>query len=214
MITHRIECAWCGNLTLMIHRRRFERRETKPNTNSIPQPLLGHKFTFTAAICGIYAVVLMLTATPADAEEGHPSVQQAVVAFRDFAKIRSVEPTTKSHTFTATDAPPAKQQRLGQFTITAYSLSAKSTGKVPGQVGFGVTSSGTHAVVGRTIAVDPSIIPIGTFIFIDLPGIGWRLAEDTGGAIRGQHIDLLLPSDAAAVRFGVKRQIPVYSISR
>lgn len=103
---------------------------------------------------------------------------------------------------------------IGQFTVTAYALTAQSTGKSPGMPGFGITASGSRASVGRTVAVDPDVIPIGSLIYIDLPGIGWRLAEDTGGAIKGNHIDLLLPSDATAIKFGVKHRVHVYALSR
>ena len=41
---------------------------------------------------------------------------------------------------------------------------------------------------GRTIAVDPSIIPLGTRVYIE--GIGERVAEDTGSEIKGNDIDL------------------------
>lgn len=96
------------------------------------------------------------------------------------------------------------------FILTAYSLSEQSTGKKPNTPGFGVTYSGTHATVGRTVAVDPKIIPIGTPLYID--GIGWRLAEDVGGAVRGKHIDVLMDSDNACFHFGVKRHVRVYPL--
>jgi 3D (Asp-Asp-Asp) domain-containing protein len=97
---------------------------------------------------------------------------------------------------------------IGEFTLTAYSLSRVSTGKVPGMPGYGITYSGTKATVMRTVAVDPRVIPIGTPIFIE--GIGWRLAEDTGGAVKGRHIDVLLRSHEEAIQFGVRRHIRVY----
>ncbi|KPV45164.1 hypothetical protein AN477_03920 [Alicyclobacillus ferrooxydans] len=108
----------------------------------------------------------------------------------------------------------ADLEPLGHFTVTAYALTVQSTGKSPGMPGFGITASGSHAHVGRTVAVDPTVIPIGSLIFIDLPGVGWRLAEDTGGAIKGHHIDLLLPSDSKALKFGIKHGVKVYTMSR
>lgn len=108
------------------------------------------------------------------------------------------------------DAPPAKSRlkRLGDFTLTAYTVEYPSTGKRPTSPAFGITFSGSHAEILRTVAVDPSVIPIGTPILIE--GIGWRLAEDTGGAVKGKHIDVLLPTEDAATRFGIKRHIAVY----
>ncbi|MCL6453590.1 MAG: 3D domain-containing protein [Alicyclobacillus sp.] len=128
-------------------------------------------------------------------------------------RVRSTsEPASFAVPQRATDTVPKRE--LGEFIVTAYALTPRSTGKVPGQPGFGVTASGTRAQVGRTIAVDPSVIPMGSLVYIDLPGVGWRLAEDTGGAIQGRHIDLLLPSDNAALSFGVKRKVHVYIVAR
>jgi 3D (Asp-Asp-Asp) domain-containing protein len=109
---------------------------------------------------------------------------------------------------------PGSREDLGEFTVTAYALTVGSTGKSPGQPGFGITASGSKASVGRTVAVDPDVIPIGSLVYIDLPGIGWRLAEDIGGAIKGHHIDLLLPSDSAAIQFGIKHGVHIYAMSK
>ncbi|UOF90512.1 LysM peptidoglycan-binding domain-containing protein [Fodinisporobacter ferrooxydans] len=93
-------------------------------------------------------------------------------------------------------------------TLTAYTSGYESTGKNPGDPGYGITSTGTHATQGRTIAVDPHIIPYGSKVYI--PGVGIRIAEDTGGAIRGGRIDVYFNDVNTALRFGVKRNIPVY----
>jgi 3D (Asp-Asp-Asp) domain-containing protein len=51
-----------------------------------------------------------------------------------------------------------------------------------------VTKMGPCATVGRTVAVDKSLIPLGTELLIE--DIGPRVAEDTGGRIIGKHIDV------------------------
>jgi 3D (Asp-Asp-Asp) domain-containing protein len=51
-----------------------------------------------------------------------------------------------------------------------------------------LTASGRCATEGRTVAVDRSIVAMGSDIWIE--GLGHRVAEDTGGGIRGQHIDV------------------------
>lgn len=102
------------------------------------------------------------------------------------------------------------RKSCGSFLLTAYAISLRSTGKAPGSPSFGITYSGTQAKVGRTVAVDPRVIPIGTLLYIE--GIGLRLAEDTGSGVKGHHIDVLQDSDATAIQFGVKHHIPVYVI--
>ena len=89
---------------------------------------------------------------------------------------------------------------------TAYSSNYSSTGKNPGDYAFGVTSTGTRAkrtVNGfSSIAVDPRIIPLGTKLFI--PGYGCAIAEDVGGAIKGNSIDVYFDSDSQASDWGVQ----------
>jgi 3D (Asp-Asp-Asp) domain-containing protein len=65
----------------------------------------------------------------------------------------------------------------------------------------GVTSSGATVRPG-TIAADTSIYPYGTVMYI--PGYGYGVVEDTGGAIKGQHIDLYRPNHWYARHWGVQ----------
>jgi len=96
-------------------------------------------------------------------------------------------------------------------TLTAYTAGVESTGKSPSHPQYGITYSGSRAEEGRTIAVDPKIIPIGTTVFID--GIGIRKAEDTGSAIRGARIDVFMQDVDEALEFGVKKNVKVYVLS-
>jgi len=72
------------------------------------------------------------------------------------------------------------------FTATFYVKNG------PGMDGKGITASGTRVKAGRTIAVDTSVIALGTTVYID--GYGYRIAEDTGGAIKGNKIDIYVDS--------------------
>lgn len=74
--------------------------------------------------------------------------------------------------------------------------------------GKGITATGTTAKEGRTIAVDPKVIPYGTKVYID--GWGYRIAEDCGGGIKGNHIDIYVDSAShipAAGRITVRLRI-------
>ncbi|MCD9026256.1 3D domain-containing protein [Cohnella silvisoli] len=102
------------------------------------------------------------------------------------------------------------KRMLNNVTLTAYSAGFASTGKSKGDSGFGVTSSGATVREGRTIAVDPRVIPIGWWVYIE--GIGFRRAEDTGSAVKGKKIDVYYDSEKHANNFGLKRGYTVYVI--
>jgi len=86
------------------------------------------------------------------------------------------------------------------------SYSRKITVKAYAYTGGGRTAMGTRARVGE-IAVDPSVIPLGTNVYIE--GVGARRAEDTGGNIKGNTIDIYMNSEAECRRWGV-RYVTVY----
>lgn len=54
----------------------------------------------------------------------------------------------------------------------------------------------------KLIAVDPSVIPLGTKVYVE--GYGYAVAGDIGGSIQGNKIDILMPNKQAAYRWGVK----------
>jgi len=97
-------------------------------------------------------------------------------------------------------------------SATAYDLSFQSTGKRPGDPGYGITASGTYAKPG-TVAVDPRVIPLGTKMYIvSTDGsvvYGLCTAEDTGGAIKGNKVDLFYNTTAECMQFG-RRNVTVY----
>jgi 3D (Asp-Asp-Asp) domain-containing protein len=61
-------------------------------------------------------------------------------------------------------------------------------------------ANGRRLVPGRTIAVDPDVIPYGTEVYI--PGFGVGFASDTGGAIVGNRIDICVDTVSDAYKWG------------
>lgn len=101
---------------------------------------------------------------------------------------------------------PAVPTSIGWFTITAYCACEKCCGKTPDDPWYGITATGTKATQGRTIAVDPRVIPYGTVLYFEGPDgcISGYVAEDCGGSIKGNRIDLYFDSHAAALEWGVR----------
>lgn len=75
--------------------------------------------------------------------------------------------------------------------------------------GSGITATGIAACHG-VIAVDPSVIPLGTQVYI--PGYGVAIAADTGGAIRGNKVDVCVEDYGSAMQFG-RRDVEVYILN-
>lgn len=88
---------------------------------------------------------------------------------------------------------------LGDFKLTHYCCEKRN--HICG-TGDGITATGTQVTAGRTIAVDPKVIPYGSEVYIE--GYGFRTAEDTGGAIKGNHIDIAVDTHEDTNDFGVK----------
>ncbi|MFC4076604.1 G5 and 3D domain-containing protein [Salinithrix halophila] len=76
----------------------------------------------------------------------------------------------------------------------------------------GYTATGNKTATGTTprrgtVAVDPSVIPLGTRLYI--PGYGQAVAEDTGGAVNGNVIDLFFDTREEAIQWG-RRNVTAY----
>ena len=94
---------------------------------------------------------------------------------------------------------------------TAYTADYNCTGKGPDDPYLGITSTGARAKRNpegySTIAVDPRVIPLGTKLWID--GYGYAIAEDVGGAIKGNKIDLYFHSSDEMWDWGA-RNVNIY----
>ena len=85
-------------------------------------------------------------------------------------------------------SPALNARALGSFVVTCYDLGGR-------------TATGTVTSTS-TVAVDPSVIPLGTQIYIQ--GVGLRYAQDTGGAILGRRLDIWEPTYGQCMSWGVR----------
>ena len=95
----------------------------------------------------------------------------------------------------------AKANKIENVKVTHYCCCVKCCGKDDG-----ITYSGVKAVPGVTVAVDTSIIPLGSDVLVDYGDgiINYYRADDTGSAIKGNKLDLCVSSHQEAINLGVR----------
>lgn len=92
---------------------------------------------------------------------------------------------------------PSRAVSGKSFTVTATAYTANCTGC------SGITATGINLKQNRNakvIAVDPRVIPLGTRVYVE--GYGEAIAGDTGGSIKGNKIDVHVPTKADAANWG------------
>lgn len=155
-----------------------------------------------ALVLGIYlgiAVGSALEAGPeAEPEPVAPVAAAPVRLSRPVDQIREIPKMVEE----PEEVEEPEQTSLGEFKITHYCPCPKCCG----QWADGITSTGTTATEGRTIAVDPEVIPYGSeVVLVYADGTeATYIAEDCGGAIKDNRIDVYMSSHQAALDAGVK----------
>ncbi|HFJ9427429.1 cell wall-binding protein EntD [Bacillus cereus] len=107
------------------------------------------------------------------------------------------KPAAKS---TETSAPTGGREITVE--ATAYTADPSENGSYGGRV---LTAMGHDLTANpnmKVIAVDPKVIPLGSKVWVE--GYGEAIAGDTGGAIKGNRIDVLVGSDGSANSWGRK----------
>ena len=105
----------------------------------------------------------------------------------------------------------ASAHRLDNVTVTHYCICQRCCGKSPDHPAYGITASGRRATPDVSVAVDPSVIPLGADVLVDYGDgeIHYYRADDTGSGVGGRHIDLCVSSHAEALQLG-RRTATVY----
>ena len=147
---------------------------------------------FAAACLGatIFLIAVAILATSAQAVEAPEGSSEAVEEYGPAWDKPATESAVCNDVF------------LGEYTLTAYCACSRCCGVWAN----GYTATGTLATEGRTIAVDPKVIPYGSRVLLIWPDGTQHsyIAEDCGGGVNGNHIDVFFYSHQAARQFGVQ----------
>lgn len=108
-----------------------------------------------------------------------------------------------------------RYSKVLDMRATAYTSSFEDTGKHEDHPEFGITYTGMRAREG-IIAVDPKVIPLGTKVYVEVPGsapdYGFAIAGDIGSAIKGKNIDLYFDTKSEVSKWG-RRKVVVYILN-
>ncbi len=122
-------------------------------------------------------------------------------------KLSIVSSAKKSKKTAATSKKPAlktisrsnSSNEVKEFTVSATAYTAYCNGC------SGITKTGINLRENsdlKVIAVDPNVIKLGTKVHVE--GYGYAIAGDTGGAIKGNKIDVFIPTKSEAYKWGRK----------
>ena len=134
----------------------------------------------------------------ADAEAKKKAEEEAKALATLITAPVAARSVSYSTDYLATDAIKANATALGNYKLTFYCPCERCNGAL----GASKTASGATPAEGRTIAVDSSIIPLGSRVYIE--GYGTFIAEDTGSAIKNNKIDIFVSTHERAEELGVQ----------
>ncbi|MGX9291503.1 LysM peptidoglycan-binding domain-containing protein [Bacillus sp. A015] len=130
---------------------------------------------------------------------GQSSAQVSSEPVRKQAPVQKEQTTKKAAPKKETAKAASSSASQKEMTVTATAYTANDGGI------SGITATGVNLNKNpnaKVIAVDPNVIPLGSKVYVE--GYGEAIAADTGGAIKGNKIDVHVPSKSQAKNWGVK----------
>lgn len=112
-------------------------------------------------------------------------------------QVLQIKPGTKSTTTKAPSKPAAQPYKTLKMKASAYTGNCKGCS---GKTATGIDLKKNPNL--KVISVDPKVIPLGSKVYVE--GYGYAIAGDTGGALKGNKIDVFIPDQKKALNWGVK----------
>ena len=102
-----------------------------------------------------------------------------------------IEPRQEQEPIIVVEESPIPHEHLGEFTLSFYTHTGNRT------------KTGVYPKANRTVAADPKIIPLNSYIYIE----GWGVyhVEDVGGKIINNRLDIFLDKREDCIKNGIKK---------
>ena len=159
-------------------------------------------------LLALYALCFFLGASlPVKAAESPVQAQEAApmethTEAESVVPAPAIEPQEDFENERIEDALLSRSSVIDDCTVTFYC--AEKYPHICG-TGDGIAYDGTPVIPWATCAVDPSVIPLGSTVLVDLgdgEGLRTLVANDTG--VKGNHIDISVPTHDEALRLGIQ----------
>jgi len=188
-------------------------RFTRIKTNDVVVPFETETFSDSSLprgtrqiiVAGATGLKMQVTKSVVDdGVEGEPTVTAEKTITPPVAQLEALGPGVSAKGAGAARVIPAKHSRGSSKPPTGHRMRLVSTAYSPNEPGGGggpSTAMGHPAVFG-VAAVDPRVIPLGSKLYV--VGYGYAMAYDTGGAIKGDRIDLCFDTASECENWGRK----------
>ncbi|UII58342.1 LysM peptidoglycan-binding domain-containing protein (plasmid) [Cytobacillus spongiae] len=157
--------------------------------------LIGWNALETDVIVPGQELVINLEDKNTPSATAHTSEEAATPA----EETAEVAPEAEAPAEETAEEAATEENAVKEITVEATAYTASCDGC------SGTTATGVNLLENpdaKVIAVDPNVIPLGSKVYVE--GYGYATAEDTGGAIKGNRIDVFIPSKDQAIDFGRK----------
>ncbi|PGK59739.1 peptidoglycan-binding protein [Priestia megaterium] len=143
---------------------------------------------------------------PAEQTQEEQQQSQAEQAQKEQQQAQAEQAQKEQQQAQAEQAQKEQQPAESSQQANGKSMTVEATAYTANCAGCsGTTATGVDLKANpnqKVIAVDPSVIPLGSKVYVE--GYGEAVAADTGGAIKGNRIDVFVPSEGDAQQFGRK----------
>lgn len=164
----------------------------------------SRKIKLACGACAVFALgvgIGALSGYLTHAEDAQPRGAEPAIGIGREDILNASDDVICVHSATEEETAGITRINLGLSKITGYCACEKCTGKTAENDAYGITATGTNATAGRTLAVNPHAVNLGSIVEID--GVEY-IAEDTGADLWGTEYRIYFDTHEEAQEYGTR----------